>query len=252
MTTIAALPGSWSRGQRLQLSSIVAVIGVLHIVGWSLYLSVTSGPLGAGAFAGAGVLAYVAGHPARVRRRPHRRDRRHHPTDGAARPAPGRGRLLLRDGPLLGGRRPRAPRRGRRRRRLERLARVVARDRRRGVHGRGHDHPGPRRRAQRARAQGHRRVVARPAPRAARRGRARAPAGQPRAGQPHPRRPGTDADQALLAHVPARHPLRPRPRDRLGGHAADALGLHGVGGVGGGRRGRGCTAARCRCCSPRG
>ena len=61
MTTIAAVPGSWSRSQRLQLSSIVAVIGVLHIVGWSLYLSVTSGPLGAGAFAGAGVLAYVLG-----------------------------------------------------------------------------------------------------------------------------------------------------------------------------------------------
>ena len=62
MTAIAALPGtSWSRGQRLQLSGIAAVIGVLHVAGWSLYLSLTSGPLGAGAFAGAGVLAYVLG-----------------------------------------------------------------------------------------------------------------------------------------------------------------------------------------------
>lgn len=62
MTTIAAVPGtSWSRGQRLQLSSIVAVIALLHVVGWSLYLSLTAGPLGAGAFAGAGVLAYVLG-----------------------------------------------------------------------------------------------------------------------------------------------------------------------------------------------
>ena len=62
MTAIAAAPGtSWSRTQRLQLSGIVAVIAVLHLVGWSLYLSLTAGPLGAGAFAGAGVLAYVLG-----------------------------------------------------------------------------------------------------------------------------------------------------------------------------------------------
>ncbi|NYD37049.1 HoxN/HupN/NixA family nickel/cobalt transporter [Actinomycetospora corticicola] len=62
MTTIAATPGTrWSRSQRMQLSGIVAVIGVLHVVGWTLYLSLTAGPLGAGAFAGAGVLAYVLG-----------------------------------------------------------------------------------------------------------------------------------------------------------------------------------------------
>ncbi|HEY2225436.1 HoxN/HupN/NixA family nickel/cobalt transporter [Actinomycetospora sp.] len=52
---------SWSRSQRLQLSGIIAVIGLLHVVGWTLYLSLTAGPLGAGAFAGAGVLAYVLG-----------------------------------------------------------------------------------------------------------------------------------------------------------------------------------------------
>lgn len=61
MTTVAAGVGGWSRGQRWQLSAIVAVIVVLHVVGWSLYLSVTHGPAGAGAFAGAGVLAYVLG-----------------------------------------------------------------------------------------------------------------------------------------------------------------------------------------------
>lgn len=61
MSTIAPALGSWTRGQRLQLSVIVAVIAVLHVLGWSLYLSATHGPAGAGAFAGAGVLAYVLG-----------------------------------------------------------------------------------------------------------------------------------------------------------------------------------------------
>jgi hypothetical protein len=43
MTAIAAAPGiGWSRSQRLQLTGIVAVIGLLHIVGWTLYLSLTS------------------------------------------------------------------------------------------------------------------------------------------------------------------------------------------------------------------
>ena len=54
-------PQGWTRAQRMQLSGIVAVIALLHIAGWSLYLSVTHGPAGAGAFAGAGVLAYVLG-----------------------------------------------------------------------------------------------------------------------------------------------------------------------------------------------
>ena len=61
MTTIAPTLGSWTRGQRLQLSVVVAVIAVLHVLGWSLYLSVTHGSAGAGAFAGAGMLAYVLG-----------------------------------------------------------------------------------------------------------------------------------------------------------------------------------------------
>jgi nickel/cobalt transporter (NiCoT) family protein len=61
VTTIAPSPLSWSRRDRVQLSTIVAVIAALHVLGWTLYLSLTAGPLGAGAFAGAGVLAYVLG-----------------------------------------------------------------------------------------------------------------------------------------------------------------------------------------------
>jgi nickel/cobalt transporter (NiCoT) family protein len=59
-TLSAAAPG-WTRRQRLQLSGVVAVVVLLHVVGWSCYLAVTSGPAGAGSFAGAGVLAYALG-----------------------------------------------------------------------------------------------------------------------------------------------------------------------------------------------
>jgi high-affinity nickel-transport protein len=62
MTAVVALEQSrWTRAERAQLSAIVAAIVALHIAGWSLYLSVTSGPLGAGTFAGAGILAYTLG-----------------------------------------------------------------------------------------------------------------------------------------------------------------------------------------------
>jgi high-affinity nickel-transport protein len=62
VTTLAAAgTPAWTRSQRVQLSGIAAVIAGLHIVGWSLYLSFVSGPLGATAFAGAGVLAYTLG-----------------------------------------------------------------------------------------------------------------------------------------------------------------------------------------------
>ncbi len=60
VTAVTAIRG-WTRAQRIQLSGILAVIALLHVAGWSLYLSVTHGPAGAGAFAGAGVLAYVLG-----------------------------------------------------------------------------------------------------------------------------------------------------------------------------------------------
>jgi high-affinity nickel-transport protein len=60
VTTAVVTPG-WTRRERVQLSGIVAVIALLHVVGWAAYLSVTQGPAGAGAFAGAGVLAYALG-----------------------------------------------------------------------------------------------------------------------------------------------------------------------------------------------
>src|SRR3954452_8194768 len=61
MSTLSAAAPGWTRRQRLQLSGVVAVVVLLHVVGWSCYLAVTSGPAGAGSFAGAGVLAYALG-----------------------------------------------------------------------------------------------------------------------------------------------------------------------------------------------
>jgi high-affinity nickel-transport protein len=62
MSTIsAASPPGWIRSHRLQLSAILTVIVALHVIGWALYISVARGPLGAGAFAGAGILAYTLG-----------------------------------------------------------------------------------------------------------------------------------------------------------------------------------------------
>src|SRR4051794_41879770 len=62
MTTVqlTAAP-AWTRAQRLKLSGVVAVVVLLHVAGWSTYLAATEGPTGAGAFAGAGVLAYALG-----------------------------------------------------------------------------------------------------------------------------------------------------------------------------------------------
>ncbi|HEV7755672.1 MAG TPA: HoxN/HupN/NixA family nickel/cobalt transporter [Mycobacteriales bacterium] len=63
MTTLTATPVArgWTRAERVKLSGIVAAIALLHVAGWSAYLSVTHGPAGAGAFAGAGLLAYALG-----------------------------------------------------------------------------------------------------------------------------------------------------------------------------------------------
>jgi high-affinity nickel-transport protein len=60
-TAPLAVATAWTRQQRLQLSAIVAVVALLHVVGWSCYLAVTHGATGAGTFAGAGVLAYALG-----------------------------------------------------------------------------------------------------------------------------------------------------------------------------------------------
>jgi high-affinity nickel-transport protein len=53
--------GRWTNAERLRLTGIVGVIAALHVIGWSLYLFYANGPAGAGAFAGAGTLAYTLG-----------------------------------------------------------------------------------------------------------------------------------------------------------------------------------------------
>lgn len=62
MTTVPlASTSGWTRTGRIKLSGIVTVVIILHIVGWTMHMSATSGAIGAGTFAGAGVLAYVLG-----------------------------------------------------------------------------------------------------------------------------------------------------------------------------------------------
>jgi high-affinity nickel-transport protein len=58
-TTITA--GRWTRAERMRITGIVGVIAALHVIGWTVYLFYASGPAGAGAFAGAGILAYTLG-----------------------------------------------------------------------------------------------------------------------------------------------------------------------------------------------
>lgn len=53
--------GRWTRAEQARISGIVAVVAALHVAGWSLYLSYAHGIAGAGAFAGAGALAYGLG-----------------------------------------------------------------------------------------------------------------------------------------------------------------------------------------------
>jgi high-affinity nickel-transport protein len=58
----AVIPsGAWTRAERIRLSGIVAVVVALHVAGWSLHLYYSSNLTTAGAFAGAGVLAYLLG-----------------------------------------------------------------------------------------------------------------------------------------------------------------------------------------------
>ncbi|KQW10740.1 HoxN/HupN/NixA family nickel/cobalt transporter [Streptomyces sp. Root369] len=61
MTTTTITAGRWTRAERLRITGIVGVIAALHVIGWSLYLFYARGPAGAGAFAGAGTLAYTLG-----------------------------------------------------------------------------------------------------------------------------------------------------------------------------------------------
>lgn len=61
--TVATLvsAGRWTRAERLRLTGVLGAIALLHVVGWALYLYYVQGAAGAGAFAGAGTLAYVLG-----------------------------------------------------------------------------------------------------------------------------------------------------------------------------------------------
>jgi high-affinity nickel-transport protein len=61
VTATTVTTGRWSHAERLRITGIVGVIAVLHVAGWSLYLFYANGPAGAGAFAGAGTLAYTLG-----------------------------------------------------------------------------------------------------------------------------------------------------------------------------------------------
>jgi HoxN/HupN/NixA family high-affinity nickel-transporter len=61
MTALTLSAGRWTRDERLRIGGIVAVLGVLHVLGWALYLYYSHHLVAAGAFAGAGTLAYGLG-----------------------------------------------------------------------------------------------------------------------------------------------------------------------------------------------
>ncbi len=61
MTTTITTTTRWTRSERLRITGMAGVIVALHVIGWSLYLWYAEGPVGAGAFAGAGTLAYFLG-----------------------------------------------------------------------------------------------------------------------------------------------------------------------------------------------
>ena len=61
ITSTAAGYGRWTRAERLRLSAILTAIGLLHVLGWTLYLTYSGRPGAAGGFAGAGALAYALG-----------------------------------------------------------------------------------------------------------------------------------------------------------------------------------------------
>ncbi len=59
--TEAIHSGRWTRAERFRLSGIVATVVALNVFGWALYFYYTHNLAAAGAFAGAGTLAYVLG-----------------------------------------------------------------------------------------------------------------------------------------------------------------------------------------------
>jgi nickel/cobalt transporter (NiCoT) family protein len=61
VTTTTITAGRWTRAERLRITGIAGVIAALHVIGWALYLFYANDLAGAGAFAGAGTLAYTLG-----------------------------------------------------------------------------------------------------------------------------------------------------------------------------------------------
>jgi nickel/cobalt transporter (NiCoT) family protein len=61
MTTPSVAAGPWTARERMRLGGIVGVVAVLHVAGIAVYLQYSGQPASAGAFAGAGTLAYVLG-----------------------------------------------------------------------------------------------------------------------------------------------------------------------------------------------
>ncbi len=60
MSSITAA-GRWTAAERVRLSAIVAVVVLMHVVGWSLYFYYSHSLTAATTFAGAGTLAYALG-----------------------------------------------------------------------------------------------------------------------------------------------------------------------------------------------
>ncbi len=61
MSAVTVAPGRWTRAERVRISAIIAVIAVMHVVGWALYFYYSHSLSAATAFAGAGTLAYALG-----------------------------------------------------------------------------------------------------------------------------------------------------------------------------------------------
>ncbi len=61
MTALTIEAGRWTRAERVRLSAIVAVIAVMHVIGWALYFYYSHSLTAATTFAGAGTLAYALG-----------------------------------------------------------------------------------------------------------------------------------------------------------------------------------------------
>jgi nickel/cobalt transporter (NiCoT) family protein len=61
MSASTTAAGPWTAAERMRLGGIVGVVALLHVVGIAVYLHYHADPAAAGAYAGAGTLAYVLG-----------------------------------------------------------------------------------------------------------------------------------------------------------------------------------------------